>query len=52
MIEFHALIFWPLSNVRFVDLGLVMDTIVSPKESKCSSISRDKIEHTNYLGNP
>ena len=23
MIEFHALIFWPLSKVRFVDLGLV-----------------------------
>ena len=23
MIEFHTLIFWPLSKVRFVDLGLV-----------------------------
>ena len=24
MIEFHALIFWPLSKVRFVDLSSVM----------------------------
>ena len=39
MIEFHALIFWPLSKVRFVDLGLVMDTIGSPKESNPLLIS-------------
>ena len=39
----------PSSNSRLPNnlVTLLMDTIGSPKESKCSSISCDKIEHTS-----
>ena len=41
---YHCIIKFPIPSI--------MDTIGSPKESKCSSISRDKIEHTSSLGHP